>query len=159
MSSTERVKNALQAVGLTIELIHLQTSTRTAQEAADAVQCDLGQIVKSLIFRGKHSGQPVLLIASGKHRVAMDRVAELIGEPIERPNADFVRKVTGFAIGGVAPVGHETALPTWIDETLLSYRQVWAAAGTPNSLFAIAPDDLVKATQGKLAAFTETVAD
>jgi prolyl-tRNA editing enzyme YbaK/EbsC (Cys-tRNA(Pro) deacylase) len=102
----------------------------------------VGQIVKSLIFKGKSSGRPYLLLVSGTNRVNEKAVAALIGEAIARPDADFVRASTGFAIGGIPPLGHATPLATYLDEDLLQYGTVWAAAGTPNAVFPVDPGRL-----------------
>jgi prolyl-tRNA editing enzyme YbaK/EbsC (Cys-tRNA(Pro) deacylase) len=119
-------------------------------EAAQAVGCQVGQIVKSLIFKGRQSGKPVLVIASGPNRVNEKRVGELFGEPIEKANADFVRQHTGFAVGGVPPVGHLEPLQTFIDEDLLQYDEIWAAAGTPHAVFCLTPKDLMAMTSGEI---------
>ncbi|MCL4766041.1 MAG: YbaK/EbsC family protein [Hyphomicrobiaceae bacterium] len=117
-------------------------STRTAEEAAAACGCAVGQIVKSLVFRGKESGRPYLLLVSGGNRVNEKAVARIVGEPLQRPDAQYVRDVTGFAIGGIPPVGHDTRLATYMDRDLLGYVTVWAAAGTPECVFPVAPADL-----------------
>ena len=124
--------------------------TRTAQEAAAAVGCAVGQIVKSLIFRTA-SGGPLLVIASGSNRVDERKVEALIGEPIGKADADFVRSATGFAIGGVPPAGHATAIRALLDEDLLAYDTVWAAAGTPRDVIALTPAELARLSNGELA--------
>jgi prolyl-tRNA editing enzyme YbaK/EbsC (Cys-tRNA(Pro) deacylase) len=129
-------------------------STRTAAEAAVAVGCDVAQIVKSLIFRAVHSDRPILVIASGANRVNENAVGGLIGEPLGKANADFVREHTGFAIGGVPPVGHVSPIETLIDEDLLQHAEIWAAAGTPNTLFRLSPADLVRLTGGRVVRIT-----
>lgn len=148
--SVQRVQDALESLGFSFEVLELPQSTRTAVEAAEAVGCGVEQIVKSLIFRGAHTGKPVLVIASGANRVNEEAVAEIIGEPIKKANADFVREHTGFVIGGVAPVGHLEQLETLIDEDLLQYDEVWAAAGTPHAVFRLRPADLASMSQGKV---------
>jgi prolyl-tRNA editing enzyme YbaK/EbsC (Cys-tRNA(Pro) deacylase) len=148
--SAQRVQDALAAHGLQLRVVELQASTRTAVEAAAAVGCSVGQIVKSLVFRGAGSGRPLLVVASGANRVNESRLAELLGEPVERPDADYVRRVTGFAIGGVAPVGHSAPLPVWIDEDLLQYAEIWAAAGTPRAVFRLTPAELQAITAGRV---------
>lgn len=142
----QRVREALARLGVEAEVVTLPTSTRTAAEAARAVGCDLGQIAKSLVFRGRGTAKPVLVVASGVHRVDLATVADSCGEEIERPDADFVRRVTGFAIGGVPPVGHRQRLETYLDEALFLYATVWAAAGSPSSLFAVDPRELERVT-------------
>lgn len=148
--TAQRVEAAARALGLDIEVLELARSTRTAQEAAEAVGCDVAQITKSLVFRGNDTGTAYLLLVSGANRVNEKTMANgdlgNIGEKLERPDARFVRDVTGFAIGGVPPFGHVKRLATYIDETLMVYDRVWAAAGTPNALFSVAPRALAEAT-------------
>ncbi|HEU4740873.1 MAG TPA: YbaK/EbsC family protein [Meiothermus sp.] len=148
--SAQKVQDVLRERGFGhLEVLEHARSTRTAQEAADAVGSSVGQIVKSLIFKGAQSGKPYLLLVSGPNRVHEAKVAEVIGEPLERADPDFVREVTGFAIGGVPPVGHATLLEALIDPDLLQYQHVWAAAGTPNAVFCLRPDELLRLTQGR----------
>jgi prolyl-tRNA editing enzyme YbaK/EbsC (Cys-tRNA(Pro) deacylase) len=149
--AAQRVQKALDAFGLSLEVVELPASTRTAVEAAQAAGCTVGQIVKSLVFREAQSGQPVLVLASGANRVDERKLADLLGEPVGKADADFVRSASGFAIGGVPPVGHSQPIRTFIDEDLLAYDVVWAAAGTPNAVFHLAPADLVKITAGTVA--------
>jgi prolyl-tRNA editing enzyme YbaK/EbsC (Cys-tRNA(Pro) deacylase) len=149
-ASARKVQETLKAMGFACEVVELPDSTRTAVEAAQAVGCQVGQIVKSLIFKGRQSGKPVLVIASGPNRVNEKRVGELFGEPIEKANADFVRQHTGFAVGGVPPVGHLEPLQTFIDEDLLQYDEIWAAAGTPHAVFCLTPKDLMAMTSGEI---------
>lgn len=148
--SAKRVQEALNALGFSLEVQELPASTRTAVEAADAVGCELGQIVKSLVFKAKRSAEPVLVLTSGANRVNEKAIEGLIGEPLGKANADFVRNATGFAIGGVPPVGHIKLLTTFIDQDLLQYDFVWAAAGTPHALFKLNPADLERMTNGKV---------
>jgi prolyl-tRNA editing enzyme YbaK/EbsC (Cys-tRNA(Pro) deacylase) len=133
------VRAAAAALGLTIELREMPQSTRTAEEAAAACGCDVGQIVKSLVFQGRDSGRPYLLLVSGRNRVDEAGVAGRIGEALRRPDAAYVRETTGFVIGGIPPFGHATAMTTFMDEDLLRYATVWAAAGTPNAVFEVDP--------------------
>ncbi len=149
--SAQRVQAALAGLGFTLSVVELPQSTRTAAEAAATVGCTVGQIVKSLIFRGAHSGLAVLVLASGLNRVDEAAVAALLGEPLAKADADFVRAHTGFVIGGVPPVGHAEVLPTFIDEDLLAYDSLWAAAGTPNAVFKLTPGELVAMSQGRVA--------
>jgi len=137
-------------MGFTLQVVELPDSTRTAAEAAQAVGCQVGQIVKSLIFKGKRSERPILVVASGSNRVDERVIEALIGEPLGKADADFVRQHTGFAIGGVPPVGHAEKLLTFVDEDLLQYAEIWAAAGTPNAVFRLAPPDLVRMTSGQV---------
>jgi len=144
------VQDALHALGFDYSVEELPDSTRTAAEAAQAVGCQVGQIVKSLVFMTRRSQRPILVIASGANRVNEQSIGQLLGEAIEKADAEFIRQATGFAIGGVPPVGHATQLETWIDEDLLCFDPVWAAAGTPNAVFALAPQDLVTMTDGRV---------
>jgi prolyl-tRNA editing enzyme YbaK/EbsC (Cys-tRNA(Pro) deacylase) len=123
-------------------------STRTAQEAADRVGVALGQIVKSLVFKGQTTGKPILVLTSGANRVDEARLGELAGEQVGRAGADFVRETTGFAIGGVPPIGHLRKMETYVDEDLLQYELIWAAAGTPNAVFELTPAALQQMTGG-----------
>jgi prolyl-tRNA editing enzyme YbaK/EbsC (Cys-tRNA(Pro) deacylase) len=121
-------------------------STRTAEEAAAACGCRVGQIVKSLVFAGAASGEPYLLLVSGQNRVDQAGVATAIGEVLDRPDAARVRAWTGFSIGGIPPFGHDQPMRTFIDRDLLTYDTVWAAAGTPSAVFAADPRALAAAT-------------
>ena len=149
-SSAQRVQDALRKLGLTLQVVELPESTRSAAEAATAIGCQVGQIAKSLIFKTKTSGQPVLVIASGLNRVDEKKIAVHLGEKITKAEADFVRQQTGFAIGGVPPVGHIIPIVTFIDEDLLLYPEIWAAAGTPNAVFRLTGADLVQVTDGRV---------
>jgi len=150
-SSAQKIQDALRALGYDYTVVEHAESTRTAQEAADRAGCELGQIVKSLIFRGKKSGKPILVLTSGANRVDEKRIAEYAGELIVRADADFVRAVTGFAIGGVPPIGHAQPMETYLDEDFLQFQTAWAAAGTPNAIFELKTEDLQKMTGGKVA--------
>ena len=149
-SSAQKIQDLLNSLGYDYTVIEHVESTRTAQEAADRAGCELGQIVKSLIFKGKDSGKPILVLTSGANRVDEKRISEYAGEAIGRANADFVRTVTGFAIGGVPPVGHLQKMETYLDEDFLHYPTIWAAAGTPNAIFELQTEDLQKMTGGKV---------
>lgn len=146
--SAKKVQNALAALGLPLQVVELAGSTRTAQEAANAIGCELAQIVKSLVFKGKSSGQAILVLASGVNRVNEKRLRELAGEPVEKADADFVRQHTGFAIGGVSPIGLSEPMLTFVDEDLLNYDEIWAAAGTSHAVFCLKRTDLDKITRG-----------
>ncbi len=139
------------ALGERFAVLEFDASTRTAEDAAAAIGCTVAQIAKSLVFRSG-SGRAVLVVASGVNRVDEKKVAALIGEPIGRADADFVREATGFAIGGVPPVGHRTAPVALIDEALMAFGEIWAAAGTPNAVFRLTPADLVALTGGTVGA-------
>jgi prolyl-tRNA editing enzyme YbaK/EbsC (Cys-tRNA(Pro) deacylase) len=151
-SSAERVRLALAALGHAIEVREFDAATRTSADAAAAIGCTVAQIAKSLVFRAGSSGRAVLVIASGAHRVDETKVAAALGEPIGKADAGFVRDKTGFAIGGVAPVGHTEKPITFIDQDLLQYGEIWAAAGTPNSVFPLSPAALVSLTSGRVIA-------
>jgi prolyl-tRNA editing enzyme YbaK/EbsC (Cys-tRNA(Pro) deacylase) len=140
------VRDALIALGVPVEIVRLEDSTRTAPEAAAAVGCELGAIVKSLVMRGATTGEPVLALVSGANRADEALLAEAVGEPIERPDAAYVRSATGYAIGGIPPVGHPMPVRTVLDEDLLRFETVWAAAGNPHAVFPIAPAALASAT-------------
>ncbi len=150
--SAQKVQDALERLGLSLQVVELPGSTRTAQEAAQAIGVEVGQIVKSLVFKGKRSQRPILVIASGSNRVQEDKIEALISEPLGKADADFVRDHTGFVIGGVPPLGHSQAIETFIDEDLLQYDEVWAAAGTPHAVFRLDPKYLVKMTGGQVIA-------
>ena len=149
--TAQKIQDALRALGYDYTVIEHAESTRTAQEAADRAGCELGQIVKSLIFRGKTSGKPILVLTSGANRVDEKRIAAYAGEPIGRAVADFVRAATGFAIGGVPPIGHTQKMETYLDEDFLQHQTIWAAAGMPNAIFELRTEDLQKITDGKVA--------
>ena len=146
--SAQKVQEALTALGLPCQVVELPASTRTAQEAAQAIGCTVAQIVKSLVFRGTRTGKPILVLASGAKRVNEERLGEWAEEPIGKADADFVRRHTGFAIGGVPPVGHPEPVETYIDEDLLQYDEIWAAAGTPYAVFRLSAKDLTKIGPG-----------
>lgn len=148
--SASRVQQALQAKGVELVVRELPGSTRTAKDAADSVGCTVERIAKSLIFRCVESGSPLLVVASGANRVDLNRVAEIVGEPLEMAKPDFVREVTGYAIGGVPPLAHATPLRTLVDQDLMEYDSVWAAAGTPHALFELKPSVLLEITEGRL---------
>jgi len=131
------------------EVLELPSSTRTAEEAASAVGCKVEQIAKSLVFQGKRTGKPIMVIASGGHRVNEKKLRDLVSEPVRKGDADFVRLHTGFAIGGVPPVGHANPIEIYIDEALLGHDQIWAAAGTPHAVFKLTPSELARMTGGK----------
>lgn len=151
--ASRRFKQAAAVLGLEVEITEHRESSRTAEDAAKACGCSVGQIVKSLVFKGAKSGKPIMLLVSGANRVDQKGVARAVGEPLDRPDADFVRDITGFAIGGIPPLGHDTPLATFIDEDLLQFDKVWAAGGTPNSVFPVDPAvlaDKARATRIKV---------
>lgn len=153
--SARRVQAALVALGLDAEIVRLADSTRTAPEAAAAVGCPLGAIVKSLVLRGVGSGEPLLVLVAGDNRADLVAVEGAAGEPVERPDAEYVRTVTGYAIGGIPPVGHPRPVTTLMDEDLLRFDVVWAAAGHPHAVFGIAPDRLAAAASARVMALAE----
>ena len=148
--SAQKIQDLLTSLGYTYTVIEHAESTRTAQEAADRAGCALGQIVKSLIFKGKESGKPILVLTSGANRVDEKRISGYAGEPIGKADADFARTVTGFVIGGVPPIGHLQKMETYIDEDFLHHPTIWAAAGTPNAIFELKTADLPIMTGGKV---------
>lgn len=148
--SAQKVQNALNRHGVTCEVVELPGSTRTAQEAAQAIGCRVEQIAKSLVFRGKTSNRPILVVASGVNRVNEKRLRDLLSEPVRKADAEFVRKHTGFAIGGVPPAGLSEAMEIFIDADLFKHEEIWAAAGTPHAVFKLTAADLIKVTQGKV---------
>ena len=149
-ATAQKIQDLLITLGYPYTVMEHAESTRTAQEAADRAGCQLGQIVKSLIFRGKTSGNPILVLTSGVNRVDEKRISAYAGESIGRADADFVRAVTGFAIGGIPPIGHAVGMETYLDEDFLPYETIWAAAGTPNAIFELKTRDLQKMTEGKI---------
>jgi prolyl-tRNA editing enzyme YbaK/EbsC (Cys-tRNA(Pro) deacylase) len=143
---------------VSLEVVELPQSTRTAKDAAAAVGCEVAQIAKSLVFRGERTGTPLLVIASGVNRVDTAKLAELAGEPVAMPDADYVRAQTGFSIGGIPPVGHDNPLSTIIDADLMKLDRIWAAAGTPNAVFALTPGELLALTEGRIGAVARHLA-
>lgn len=149
-TAAERVQQALASLGISTPIQEFPQGTRTAQDAARAIGTTLGQIVKSLVFVA--DGRPLLVLASGRNRVDPAKLARATGAArIERADADLVRATTGFPIGGVPPVGHAAPMETFVDEDLLAYDIVYAAAGTPTAIFSISPGDLVRVTGGRVA--------
>jgi prolyl-tRNA editing enzyme YbaK/EbsC (Cys-tRNA(Pro) deacylase) len=142
------VQKYLDQFGLELQVRELEHSTRTAQDAADAISCELGQIVKSLIF--KNADSPLLFLVSGKNQLNVDGVSAQLGITLEKANADFVRESTGFPIGGVPPVAHAQKMGVYIDRDLMSYDLIWAAAGTPHAVFPLKSKDLPRITNGRL---------
>lgn len=152
--SAQRVQDALISRGYANLVVEFADSTRTAAEAAAAVGCTVGQIAKSLLFRGHSSGRPILVIASGQNRVHEKRTAVHIGEKLDKADAEFVRDATGFVIGGVPPLGHAQSLATYVDQDLLTFDEIWAAAGHPHAVFRLTPDELVAMTGGAVISIT-----
>lgn len=149
--SAQSVQDVLSQKGLTFEVVELSSSTRTANDAAATIGCEVAQIVKSLLFRSANTNQPVLILSSGINRVNEKNIEKLISEKIIKADADFTREITGFAIGGVPPVGHKQKIDRiFIDEDLLKFEKLWAAAGTPNAVFSLHSNDLENLTGGKI---------
>jgi prolyl-tRNA editing enzyme YbaK/EbsC (Cys-tRNA(Pro) deacylase) len=148
--NSQKVQDHLNSFGLRIEVLELAASTRTAQEAAGAAGCELGQIVKSLVFRS--GAEPILFLVSGKNQLNIQKVSQAIGKPISKADADFVKEKTGYTIGGVPPMAHTTPIQTFIDADLMDYDDVWAAAGTPHAIFRLKSNDLPRVTGGKIIA-------
>lgn len=151
--SLKRVRAALQAAGLPDDVTEVGAA-RTAQEAADSLGCALDQIAKSIIFRAETTGEAVLFLTAGGNKVCADKATALAGEPLGKADAALIRAQTGFAIGGVAPIGHLNPIRAWFDPRLLDFAQVYAAAGTPRHLFALDPRLLPGLTSAQKADFT-----
>jgi prolyl-tRNA editing enzyme YbaK/EbsC (Cys-tRNA(Pro) deacylase) len=149
-TAAERVQAILHSRGVEATVVELPASTRTAREAAQAIGCAVEQIAKSIVFRRAPSGEPLLVIASGTNRIDEPSLAAEVGERIEKADAAYVREATGFAIGGVPPVGHDRPIETLIDADLLDLDELWAAAGTPHAVFRLTPSQLLAATGGKV---------
>lgn len=153
--SAQKVQEAVQALGFDFTIVEFSETTRTSADAAAAIGCTVAQIAKSLVFKAKDSGRVVLVIASGANRVNEKAIKAVLGEKIGRADADFVREQTGFSIGGVPPVGHTHKLTTFIDEDLLQHEKIWGAAGTPNAVFKLTPQELVEMTGGEVIKITD----
>ena len=149
-NAAQHIENWLAGRGLPGRVREMTASTRTSAEAAAAIGCEVAQIAKSLIFRGRDSNAPLLVVASGINRVDEKKLAALAGERVIRPDAEFVRAATGFAIGGVPPVGHERPIRTFIDADMLLLDPIWAAAGTPVAVFSTTPAELAALTAGEV---------
>lgn len=137
-----RTSQLLREAGVDTRVVEFEQATRTSAEAAAAIGCSVAEIAKSIVFRGKTSSQAVIVVASGHNRVSETKVAALLGEPLARADADFVRAATGYAIGGVAPIGHSQPVKLLLDQDLRRFETVWAAGGTPFSVFPVKPDQL-----------------
>lgn len=156
--SLKRVRQALEEAGVTYEIVEAGEA-RTAQMAADAAGCEVDQIAKSIIFRGEDSGHIVLFITAGGNRVSTGKASVVAGQPLGKADAGQIRTETGFAIGGVSPVGHLTPVQAWLDPRLFDFGTVWAAAGTPRHIFSITPTDLERISGATRADFTEQASD
>lgn len=153
-SGVQQVRQAIKSHGLDCQVIEMEATTRSAEDAAQAVGCRVEQIVKSLVFKGKKAQTPILILASGANRVNVKNLKEHVSGAVKMAHPDFVQAKTGFAIGGVPPVGHSQPLKTFIDKDLMQYEEIWAAAGTANTMFKITPQDLQKITAGQVISIT-----
>ncbi|EPY12648.1 YbaK/EbsC family protein [Paenibacillus alvei] len=153
-NSAQIVQDKLAARGLPNQVVELPDSTRTAQEAANTIGCEISQIAKSIIFRRKATDLPLLIVASGTNRVNERAISHLLNEKIGKADADFVREHTGYVIGGVPPFAHKESIETLIDEELMKYEVIWAAAGHPKAVFQLTPEQLVELTNGKVVSIT-----
>jgi prolyl-tRNA editing enzyme YbaK/EbsC (Cys-tRNA(Pro) deacylase) len=153
--SLKRVRAALEAAGVTYDLREMSAPTRTAQEAADAAGCHIDQIAKAIIFRGESSGHVRLFLTAGGNRVSAEKASAVAGEALGKADAELIRAETGFAIGGVAPVGHLNPVQAYLDPRLMEFDLVWAAAGTPRHIFSIAPNALHSLTGAAISDFTD----
>lgn len=151
MSGPDRVREALRESELDTSVQELPDSTRTASEAAQAVGCEVAQIAKSLVFQGRESGKPYLVITSGSNRVDERKLALLVGEDLQLASPDFVREQSGYSIGGVPPIGHANEIKSFLDEDLLQFELIWAAAGSPHTVFPIDPQRIVDVTGAQVA--------
>ncbi|MEM7439843.1 MAG: YbaK/EbsC family protein [Pseudomonadota bacterium] len=151
--SLKRVKRAAEELGLTTQVVET-AEAKTAAMAADAVGVDIDQIAKSIIFRGEGSGQAILFLTAGSNQVDAAKASALAGEPLGKADAALIRAQTGFAIGGVSPIGHLNPIRAFIDPRLAEFEVIWAAAGTPRHVFSVAPDDLVRVTGAQIGDFT-----
>lgn len=147
-----RVRQALAQAGLTAEIIELPGAARTAKQAAAFLGCDAGQIANSLVFRTQN-GEALLVMSSGAKRVDLGRLAALLGEQVEKADAEFVRRTTGFAIGGVPPLGHSLALRAFVEQSLAAYGELWAAAGHPHTVFRLSYPELMRITRARSGVF------
>jgi prolyl-tRNA editing enzyme YbaK/EbsC (Cys-tRNA(Pro) deacylase) len=152
VGSIDRVTQAAAEAELDIEVKRMGASTRTAEEAAAQCGCGVAQIVKSLVFQGEPSGRLYLFLVSGANQLDLAKASTLAGESLKRADPRHIRDETGFAIGGVAPLGHLIAIPAFADETLLGFDRVWAAAGAHDAVFAVEPKALANAAKAQIAA-------
>jgi len=153
--SALRVQDFLAAKGFAFEVVELPGSTRTAQEAADSIGCEVAQIAKSLVFRDQETGLPVLVIASGSNRVDLAKIEQQTGMKLGKADGSYVKEKVGFAIGGIPPAGHSKPLQTLLDTDLKNYGVIWAAAGTPFAVFKLKPADLEPLTNGRWMSLSE----
>jgi prolyl-tRNA editing enzyme YbaK/EbsC (Cys-tRNA(Pro) deacylase) len=152
--SARSVQEAIASLGLENRVIEWPQPMRTAADAAAAVGCNVRQIAKSLVFMTERTKRPILVVTSGANRVNEETLATLVGEPLARARPDFVREQTGFAIGGVPPLGHARRLETFLDLDLMAMQEIWAAAGHPNALFRVTPEELLLMSNGRVVSVT-----
>lgn len=148
--AAQKIQDALKGWGVDCTVVEMGQTTRSAQDAARAVGCEVGQIAKSLVFEGASSHRALLVITSGANRVDEALISAAVAEPVLKADAGFVRRETGFAIGGVPPVGHAQPITIFIDEDLMAHAEIWAAAGTPQAVFKLTPKELQKITGGRV---------
>lgn len=149
-TSAQKVQDVLLRLGMNLAVVELPNSARTAVEAAAAIGCTVAQIAKSLVFVTADTNEPILVIASGSNRVNEETIAKMVSQPVRKASANFVLEKTGFAIGGIPPVGHKDKLRTFIDQDLIKLAEIWAAAGTPHAVFRLTAEELVKMTEGQV---------
>ncbi|MEJ2035440.1 MAG: YbaK/EbsC family protein [Maritimibacter sp.] len=152
--SLKRVRRALEDAGLAVEILEMAEGTRTAADAASAAGCEIDQIVKSIIFRGEADGRAVLFLTAGGNQVDAAKASALAGEALGKADAALIRAQTGFAIGGVAPIGHLSPIRAFFDPRLMDFDKIWAAAGTPRHVFAAEPHEILQISGAEVADFT-----
>ncbi|MEJ2002595.1 MAG: YbaK/EbsC family protein [Maritimibacter sp.] len=152
--SLKRVRRALEDAGLAVEILEMAEGTRTAADAASAAGCEIDQIVKSIIFRGEADGRAVLFLTAGGNQVDAAKASALAGEALGKADAALIRAQTGFAIGGVAPIGHLSPIRAFFDPRLMDFDKIWAAAGTPRHVFAAEPHEIQQISGAEVADFT-----
>jgi len=150
-AESKKIQNWLKNRGFDYQVIMLEDSARSAKEAADALKCQVEQIAKSIVLRAEKSNKPVLAIVGGANKIDMEKLSLMVGEKVVKADADYVKEVSGFSIGGIPPIGHKNKMNVFIDEELNKQKFVWAAAGNPKAVFRLTPDDLAAMTQGKVA--------
>lgn len=148
--NSQKIQNFLDKLGLPIEIKEFSESTKTSIDAAKAIGCDVSQIAKSILFRTAETKRPILVIASGSNRINEKSIERKIKEVIKKADAEFVKDKTGFSIGGVAPFGYDNKIQIFIDKDLMNYDKIWAAAGTPHSVFSLKPEQLLKISKGEI---------
>jgi prolyl-tRNA editing enzyme YbaK/EbsC (Cys-tRNA(Pro) deacylase) len=155
--SSQRVQDLLLNYKLDIKVIEFKELMRTSKETANVIGCEVGQIAKTLIFKGKKSEKAFCVIISGKNRLDEEKITKLIGEEIEKPDAHFVIEHTKFIIGGIPPIGYSLDDKPLIDEDLMTYQEIWAAAGTPYAVFRITPENLLKITEARVVKIRQSI--